>query len=204
MNVSLRNAGRRCVENTPTPPTLETPYARVESGNTPPSSAGAATVASAHRQTRVAYGTSRLRDRIQTARDRPAIYEGYRPAYPAPPAYIGRPEYSYTYAEELPPRPPPQRRTTALRIVHSTQPTAGRDTVTDTCCDKGGSASRPLSRFGSCVFISLQAQRLPTFYIHALAQGPIPMVFTRLGSRDRQLSLFDFMMQQLWRSIRPY
>jgi hypothetical protein len=36
----------------------------------------------------------------------PAIYEGYRSAYPAPPAYIGRPEYSYTYADELPPRPP--------------------------------------------------------------------------------------------------
>ena len=36
----------------------------------------------------------------------PAFYEGYRSAYPAPPAYIDRSEYSYTYAEELPPRPP--------------------------------------------------------------------------------------------------
>jgi hypothetical protein len=36
----------------------------------------------------------------------PAYYEGYRSVYPAPPAYIDRPEYSYTYAEELPPRPP--------------------------------------------------------------------------------------------------
>ena len=36
----------------------------------------------------------------------PAVYEGYRSAYPARPAYIDRPEYSYTYAEELPPRPP--------------------------------------------------------------------------------------------------
>jgi hypothetical protein len=36
----------------------------------------------------------------------PALYEGYRSAYPARPAYIDRSEYSYTYAEELPPRPP--------------------------------------------------------------------------------------------------
>ena len=36
----------------------------------------------------------------------PAVYEGYRSAYPAPPAYVDRSEYSYTYAEELPPRPP--------------------------------------------------------------------------------------------------
>jgi hypothetical protein len=36
----------------------------------------------------------------------PAYYEGYRSVYPARPAYIDRPEYSYTYAEELPPRPP--------------------------------------------------------------------------------------------------
>jgi hypothetical protein len=36
----------------------------------------------------------------------PAFYEGYRSVYPAPPAYIDRSEYSYTYAEELPPRPP--------------------------------------------------------------------------------------------------
>ena len=32
----------------------------------------------------------------------PAFYEGYRSVYPAPPAS----EYSYSYAEELPPRPP--------------------------------------------------------------------------------------------------
>ena len=36
----------------------------------------------------------------------PAFYEGYRSVYPAPPAYIDPSEYSYTYAEELPPRPP--------------------------------------------------------------------------------------------------
>jgi len=36
----------------------------------------------------------------------PAIYEGYRSVYPAPPAYIDHSEYSYSYAEELPPRPP--------------------------------------------------------------------------------------------------
>jgi hypothetical protein len=36
----------------------------------------------------------------------PASYEGYRSAYRAPPAYIDQSEYSYSYAEELPPRPP--------------------------------------------------------------------------------------------------
>jgi hypothetical protein len=37
----------------------------------------------------------------------PAYYEGYRSAYPpARPAYIDRSEYSYTYPEDLPPRPP--------------------------------------------------------------------------------------------------
>jgi hypothetical protein len=36
----------------------------------------------------------------------PAYYEGYRSVYPAPPAYVDHSEYSYTYAEELPPRPP--------------------------------------------------------------------------------------------------
>ena len=35
----------------------------------------------------------------------PTYYEGYRSVYP-PPAYIDRSEYAYTYAEELPPRPP--------------------------------------------------------------------------------------------------
>ena len=36
----------------------------------------------------------------------PTYDEGYRSAYPAPPAYIERSEYAYTYAEDLPPRPP--------------------------------------------------------------------------------------------------
>jgi hypothetical protein len=36
----------------------------------------------------------------------PASYEGYRSVYGAPPAYIAPSEYSYSYAEELPPRPP--------------------------------------------------------------------------------------------------
>ena len=36
----------------------------------------------------------------------PAFYEGHRSGYPAPPAYIDHSDYSYTYAEELPPRPP--------------------------------------------------------------------------------------------------
>jgi len=36
----------------------------------------------------------------------PAYYEGYRSGSPAPSAYIDHSEYSYTYAEELPPRPP--------------------------------------------------------------------------------------------------
>jgi hypothetical protein len=36
----------------------------------------------------------------------PAYYEGYRSGYPAPSAYIDPSEYSYNYAEELPPRPP--------------------------------------------------------------------------------------------------
>jgi hypothetical protein len=36
----------------------------------------------------------------------PAYYEGYRPAYPAPSAYIDGSGYSYTYAEEVAPRPP--------------------------------------------------------------------------------------------------
>jgi hypothetical protein len=36
----------------------------------------------------------------------PASYEGYRSAYPPPPAYIAPSEYSYNYAEEYPPRPP--------------------------------------------------------------------------------------------------
>jgi hypothetical protein len=36
----------------------------------------------------------------------PAFYEGYRSVYPARPAYVDRSEYSYSYAEELPPRPP--------------------------------------------------------------------------------------------------
>jgi hypothetical protein len=35
----------------------------------------------------------------------PAFYEGYRSAYPAPPSYIDR-SYPYSYAEDLPPRPP--------------------------------------------------------------------------------------------------
>jgi hypothetical protein len=36
----------------------------------------------------------------------PAFYEGYRSAYPAQPGYVDRSEYSYTYARQLPPRPP--------------------------------------------------------------------------------------------------
>jgi len=36
----------------------------------------------------------------------PAYYEGYRSAYPAQPAYIDPSVYSYSYAQELPPRPP--------------------------------------------------------------------------------------------------
>lgn len=37
----------------------------------------------------------------------PTYYEGYGSVYPAPPAaYIDRSEYAYSYAEELPPRPP--------------------------------------------------------------------------------------------------
>ena len=36
----------------------------------------------------------------------PALYEGYRSVYPASPAYTDQSEYSYNYAEELPPRPP--------------------------------------------------------------------------------------------------
>ncbi len=36
----------------------------------------------------------------------PAFYEGYRSVYPSRPAYIDRSEYGYSYAEELPPRPP--------------------------------------------------------------------------------------------------
>jgi hypothetical protein len=38
---------------------------------------------------------------------------------------------------------------TALRIVHSRQLMVDRDTVTDTCCDKGRPrASRPFARSG--------------------------------------------------------
>src|SRR6201997_4132654 len=33
----------------------------------------------------------------------PAFYEGYGSVYPAPPAYIAPSDYSYSYAEELPP-----------------------------------------------------------------------------------------------------
>ena len=37
----------------------------------------------------------------------PAYYEGYGSGYPAArPAYIDRSEYAYTYAGDLPPRPP--------------------------------------------------------------------------------------------------
>jgi len=36
----------------------------------------------------------------------PAYYEGYRSTYPAPPAYVDPSAYSYSYAGELPPRPP--------------------------------------------------------------------------------------------------
>ena len=36
----------------------------------------------------------------------PTYYEGYRSGYPAPSSYVDRSDYSYTYAEELPPRPP--------------------------------------------------------------------------------------------------
>ena len=36
----------------------------------------------------------------------PVYYEGYRSAYPTRPAYIDRSEYTYNYAEGLPPRPP--------------------------------------------------------------------------------------------------
>jgi hypothetical protein len=36
----------------------------------------------------------------------PAFYEGYRSVYPAPPAYADHSGHPYTYAEELPPRPP--------------------------------------------------------------------------------------------------
>ena len=36
----------------------------------------------------------------------PTFYGGYRSVYPARPAYIDRSDYSYNYAEELPPRPP--------------------------------------------------------------------------------------------------
>jgi hypothetical protein len=36
----------------------------------------------------------------------PTFYEGYRSVYPARPAYVDQSEYPYTYAEELPPRPP--------------------------------------------------------------------------------------------------
>jgi len=36
----------------------------------------------------------------------PAYYEGYRSVYPAQPTYIDPSLYSYSYAGELPPRPP--------------------------------------------------------------------------------------------------
>ena len=36
----------------------------------------------------------------------PTYYEGYRSVYPTRPAYVGPSDYPYTYAEELPPRPP--------------------------------------------------------------------------------------------------
>ena len=36
----------------------------------------------------------------------PAFYEGYRSAYPGQPAYVDRSDYAYSYAQELPPRPP--------------------------------------------------------------------------------------------------
>jgi hypothetical protein len=36
----------------------------------------------------------------------PAYYGGYRSAYPTQPGYIDESVYSYSYAEELPPRPP--------------------------------------------------------------------------------------------------
>jgi hypothetical protein len=42
----------------------------------------------------------------QVYRAPPASYEGYRSVYPAPPAYVDHSGYSYSYAEELPPRPP--------------------------------------------------------------------------------------------------
>jgi hypothetical protein len=35
----------------------------------------------------------------------PTYYDGYRPPY-AGPAYIERSDYAYSYAQELPPRPP--------------------------------------------------------------------------------------------------
>ena len=35
----------------------------------------------------------------------PTFYGGYRPVYPAPPAYIDPSDY-YAYEDELPPRPP--------------------------------------------------------------------------------------------------
>ena len=63
----------------------------------------------------------------------PAFYEGYRSVYPAPSAYIN----SYTYAEEFRRGRLPLYHTTALRVVYSTQLMAGRDTVTNTCYDKG-------------------------------------------------------------------
>jgi len=36
----------------------------------------------------------------------PTLYEGYRSAYPAQPGYVDRSAYAYSYADELPPRPP--------------------------------------------------------------------------------------------------
>jgi len=36
----------------------------------------------------------------------PTFYEGYQSAYRSRPAYIDPSDYSYSYAEELPPRPP--------------------------------------------------------------------------------------------------
>ena len=54
--------------------------------------------------------------------------------YPRRPAYI---DESYMYAEERPPRPPAPVPYNEGPIVGTIKPTVGRDTVTDTCDDKG-------------------------------------------------------------------
>jgi hypothetical protein len=60
----------------------------------------------------------------------PAYYEGYRSVYPARPAYVDPSEYAYTYAEQLPPRPPaPVPYTTGARCAFD--PVYGRPAYCD-------------------------------------------------------------------------